>query len=270
MMDQTAFLTVDFGKIASGLIEENVIETLYSLQKITFDPENIGAEAKRKHIFRNVLAQLDGLYAAPSEAFVRMLLQGAGMSHLRQKLLDEYTPLVQDAFREFINQHILQRLSLGTASKETPATAEKAPVPIEPVLDSKIETTEQELALFAYVKQKLAFLVSDKILYDEITHIDYRDYQAKFVIFYRKERKGAFSISRKWRTEPCASFSPTGSNLTRSHSRKSTNRCSIYSSSELPRKVQSSPKLSHRGGDSRPLLIGGMVITTVSLHIIMI
>ena len=56
--------------------------------------------------------------------------------------------------------------------------------------EDKIVTTDTELAVFAYAKQRLAFLVRDEALFQEIDHLGYRDYQGKFVVFYRRERKG--------------------------------------------------------------------------------
>jgi hypothetical protein len=40
------------------------------------------------------------------------------------------------------------------------------------------------------VQQRLAFLVRDDVLYGEIGNIGFRDYQGKFVVYYKKERKG--------------------------------------------------------------------------------
>ncbi len=46
MMDQNEFLSVDLREVAKGKIEDSVEVGLKSLQKNTFDPENIGTEAK--------------------------------------------------------------------------------------------------------------------------------------------------------------------------------------------------------------------------------
>ena len=58
MMDMTAFLMLDLREAAKGKIENSVDEGLRSLQKSKFDPENIGAEAKRKLIFQNLVQQI--------------------------------------------------------------------------------------------------------------------------------------------------------------------------------------------------------------------
>lgn len=193
MMDQTAFLTVDLRQAAKGKVEEAALDGLRGLRKATFDPENIGAEAKRKLIFRNMLQQINVLAESPSESFTRLLLQNAGLSHVRSKALVDYQDLVRGAFSEFINLHILRRLDLPAKEHDRPAIVPDV-APAEPASPAKLEektaTTEMEMAVFAYVKQRLAFLVRDEALFREIDHLGFRDYQGKFVVFYRRERKG--------------------------------------------------------------------------------
>ncbi len=106
MMDGNAFLSLDLREVAKGKIENSVEEGLKSLQKSSFDPENIGAEAKRKLIFQNLVQQIAKLAEEPSEAFVRMLMTNAGLSHIRSKALTEYIDLTRSAFREFVSLRI--------------------------------------------------------------------------------------------------------------------------------------------------------------------
>src|SRR5271168_1305105 len=129
MMDQTAFLALDLREVAKGKIEDSVEEGLRSLQKSNFDPENIGAEAKRKLIFQNVIQQIAKLDEEPTEPFVRMLLQTAGLSHVRTKALTEFRDITRSAFREFVNLRILQRLDIPAKDKEL----EKSTTPLESV-----------------------------------------------------------------------------------------------------------------------------------------
>jgi hypothetical protein len=193
MMDQTAFLTVNLRQVAKGKIEESVLDGLRGLQKAAFDPENIGAEAKRKLVFQNMVQQINALAEAPSESFARLLLQNAGLSHVRSKALAEYQEIIRGAFSEFINLRILRRLDLPSKESERSVLVQE-PIAVEPVLpvkaEDKIVTTELELEVFARIKQRLAFLVRDEALFREIEHLGFRDYQGKFVVFYRRERKG--------------------------------------------------------------------------------
>ncbi len=193
MMDNNAFLSLDLRDIAKGKIENSIEEGLKGLQKSSFDPENIGAEAKRKLIFQNLVQQIAKLAEEPSEAFVRLLLTNAGLSHIRTKALTEYIELTRSAFREYVSLRILQRLDLPTRGME----GEKAVLTTEIITsetpsktDDGLVTTAGELEVFHYAKRRLSFLVKEDHLFDEIENIEYRDYKGKFVVFYKKERSG--------------------------------------------------------------------------------
>ena len=193
LMDETPFLSIDLEDIAKGKISDSTLDALLALSKASFDPENIGAEAKRKHIFNSLLSQIGQLAQVPTESFCRMLLQNAGVTHVRQKTLDEYKSVVQRAFHEFTNQNILQRLALPKSEPEegvSPPTNLESGTITRDTANSKAITTETELAVFRWVQQRLAYLVRDDVLYEEIRNIKFRDYNGKFVIYYKKERKG--------------------------------------------------------------------------------
>lgn len=193
MMDQTAFLSIDLREVAKGKIEDSVEEGLKSLQKSNFDPENIGAEAKRKLIFQNVIQQIAKLAEDPSEPFVRMLLQNAGLSHVRTKALSEFREITRSAFREFVNLRILQRLDIPAKDKELEKSISPVESPAaEPPAKSEdsIQPTSLELHVYNYTKRRLAFLVKDNNMFDEIDSIDFRKYKGKFVVFYKRERAG--------------------------------------------------------------------------------
>lgn len=189
MMDQSAFLSLNLRDIAKGKIEDSIDEGLKSLQKGNFDPDNIGAEAKRKLVFQNIVRQIAKFAEEPSEAFVRLLLQNAGLSHIRTKALAEYSEITRSAFREYVNLRILQRLDLPATDKPVLLLEpQSSHVEIKP--DDGIITTETELEVFSYVKRRLSFLIKDESLFEEIGKLEYRDYKGKFVVFYKKERAG--------------------------------------------------------------------------------
>jgi hypothetical protein len=192
MMDANAFLSLDLREVAKGKIEDSVEEGLRSLEKVNFDPENIGAEAKRKLIFQNVIHQIAKLAEEPSEPFVRMLLQNAGLSHVRTKALSEFRDITRSAFREFVNLRILQRLDIPAKDKELEKSIAPDPVPHEssPKVDDNLTPSPLELQVFQYIKRRLAYLVEDDTLFDEIEKIEDRKYKGKLVVFHRRERAG--------------------------------------------------------------------------------
>ena len=98
--------------------------------------------------------------------------------------------MVRAAFREFTNFRILQRLDLPQKDVEK---AEKVSQSIaqdgaESASQSQLKTilTDTELNVFSYVKRRLAFLIKEESVFREIDDIEYRDYQGKFVVFYRE------------------------------------------------------------------------------------
>ncbi|CEF54633.1 type I restriction endonuclease [Acetobacter ghanensis] len=193
MMDSNAFLSFDLHDIAKGKIEDSVVDGLKSLQKSNFDPENIGAEAKRKLIFQNLVQQIEELAKEPTDAFVRLLLQGIGLSNIRSKAMADYTVLTKSAFGEFINLRILQRLDLPAKDKEPekPLVATDAvKSDADPNKDPEIIPSEIEIEVFEYTKKRLAFLSDTDELFAALDAIEFKDYKGKFVVFYGKERAG--------------------------------------------------------------------------------
>jgi hypothetical protein len=192
MMDQTAFLALDLREVAKGKIEDSVEEGLKSLQKTNFKPDNIGAEAKRKLIFQNVIQQIAKLVEEPSEPFVRMLIQNAGLSHVRTKALSEYREITRNAFREFVNLRILHRLDIPAKDNALEKSLIPDPQGLEVVAksDDPLVPSELELEVFQYVTRRLSFLVKDEALFNEIDKIEFRKYKGKFVVFHKRERAG--------------------------------------------------------------------------------
>ncbi|MEP9378862.1 hypothetical protein ABLE91_19250 [Aquabacter sp. CN5-332] len=193
MMDENPFLRFDMKDLAKGQAEDSAVEGLFSLGKAAFDPENIGAEAKRKHVYNSVINQITALAEEPSDAFIRDLLSAAGFQRVSQKAVEEYRPTVKAAFRDFISRRILQRLDLPQMEIAARAPETVTPLPTSTSsapLDERVQTTETELRVFAWVKQRLAFLVREDALFKEIEHIAYQDFQGSFVVYYKRLRAG--------------------------------------------------------------------------------
>ena len=57
-------------------------------------------------------------------------------------------------------------------------------------IEQKIVTTKNEISVFEYTKQKIAFLIKDEDAFSKISDINYKDYQGKFVVYYNKVQKG--------------------------------------------------------------------------------
>ncbi|MBO6037796.1 MAG: type I restriction enzyme HsdR N-terminal domain-containing protein [Acetobacter sp.] len=141
MMDSKAFFSFNLYDVAKGKIEESTLNGIMSLQKSSFDPDNIGAEAKRNLIFQSLVQQIEELSQNPSEPFVRLLLQGAGLTHGRKAIV-EYTSLTKEAFSTFINLKILQKLDLPQKVQDKMQDIEKPTAPEK--IPEKIEVSDPE------------------------------------------------------------------------------------------------------------------------------
>lgn len=192
MMDEKAFLTVNLRDIANGRLDESVADGLKSLQKGQFDPENIGAEAKRKLVFQKFLLEITSLAEKPSESFTRMLLKAVNIQHVRDKSLPEYQDLVGTAFREFVNVKILQRLEL---TKATPPAVQvqidTAPSISEQTKETKADVlSDLELEVLTFVRRRISYLSNDEALFEAAQRIEYSNYKGKLVVFFGRERRG--------------------------------------------------------------------------------
>lgn len=192
IMDDNAFLSIDLKDTAKGKSEDSAVKGLQSLRKEQFDPVNIGAEAKRKLVFQNFVQQISALSSVPSESFTRLLLGGAGLKHVRSASLPDYQTLVKEAFSEFVNMRILERLDLPKPTPIVPQTpiTEVHSISEPQKTDPSIITTETELEVFDFTLRRLAFLANDEKMFNEIEKISYKDYRGKFVVYYDKVNKG--------------------------------------------------------------------------------
>ena len=69
------------------------------------------------------------------------------------------------------------------------------PSPVHSIQQSDIVTTEEEICIYNYAKQRLAFLIDTDELYQGLNKVEWRDYKTTFVVFYKKERSGKlFSV----------------------------------------------------------------------------
>jgi predicted type IV restriction endonuclease len=190
MMDSKPFLTFSLFDVKDGKVDDTALAALQALGKEAFEPENIGAEARKKHLANSVLHFLRDNYRSPSEEFTKIVLSGAGIGRFSSKKMEEYRRIVKDSMVSFINEEIIHRLEITERKREEKAEPQPTAMAMEVAADDGIITTQEELAFFDFVKRRLAFLVNDEALYSEIEKVDHRDYRGKFVIFYSRERKG--------------------------------------------------------------------------------
>lgn len=202
MMDNEPFVTIDLAEVARERVTDQGLDALQKLRKGTFDPADVGADAKRRIYVARYVEALESNFRFPTEAFQRAMMDLATVEGRRTaKLVEEHAPLIQAAFEAFIDKKILERVGFASrqdivkvqqaAPQMTPAEhAEPASEVQQPTVGDGIITTETEMAIFDHVRSRLAFLVRDETMFRKVQQLQYVDKKTTFIIFYGQERKG--------------------------------------------------------------------------------
>jgi len=201
MMDDEPFAIVDLNRVAQEQVSETELDALLRLRKGTFDPANVGADARRKIYLGSYVEVLGRNFAEPDERFVKTLLDLANIDGRRTtRMVEEHTPIVRDAAQALLDRLILARV--GFADRKDlvkvppeatvqPSAPAEAPPSESPGEESGIVTTQAELEVYDYVRLRLPFLIAgDEELYHRLQHLRPVDYKTVFSVYYRQERKG--------------------------------------------------------------------------------
>jgi len=221
MMDDEPYVTIDLTAIASGDIDENSLDALSRLRKGTFDPQNVGAEAKRKIFITRYLEVLDQLLKDPTEDFTRFLLDAAKVEGRRTaRLVEEHRPIVRDTVSLLVDKIILDRVGFAQredlvkvsgAGVQPPSPSPESVPPAEEAEGDGIITTETEMRVFQHTLTRLSFLLEDDAHYRELAHLEWRDFKTTFVVFYKQARRGRlFTFREGPNGELRFEFSPNG------------------------------------------------------------
>jgi hypothetical protein len=164
MMDDTAFLKINFTEMdAVGTIEENLLRAVAAIRKDRFNPENVGAEAKRKLLIESIVRTLKTFKEAPSNEFVHFLLSHGDTGNLMglkvtKKVIEKHRQDVREAVETFVAQEVLARFdyapkdvvkaTIDRPEPQIPKRAAAAPVkpgemPPKPVITSAANKSYQ-------------------------------------------------------------------------------------------------------------------------------
>ena len=200
LMDNEPFAVVDLAQVAQEQIADDAFDALLKLRRETFDPEDIGADARRKIFISAYVDTLDNVFRDPDERFVRTLMDMAGIEGRRMpRLLEEHTLYIREAMNTFFDKKLLERVGFADRDDivKVPPPAEAQPTP--PGQESEqpksvgadIVTTEAEVEVYEYVKHRLPFLIArDEDLFRKLDHIYFTDFRGTFAISYKQDRKG--------------------------------------------------------------------------------
>lgn len=202
MMDDEPFALIDLNQVAQEQVGETELDALMRLRKGTFDPANVGADARRKIYLGTYVDVLGRTFSNPDERFVKTMLDMANIEGRRTtRMLEEHTPIIRDAAQALLDRLILARVGfadrkdLVKVPAEAPiptAVATEAPAAPAPAAEeSGVVTTETELEVYEYVRHRPPFLIAgDEELFQRLRHLQPIDYKTVFSIYYKQERKG--------------------------------------------------------------------------------
>ena len=210
MMDEAAFLRLDLVEVArDGSIDDNTLGGIAAVRSGHFNPEDVGAEAKKKLLFESIVETIKKFKVDPSDEFIRFIISnsevGGKISKVTQKIVDLNRDIVRAAMEAFVAQEALARF--GYAPKDVvrahperqdpvvPAAAAPAP---EPEVEG-FSPSEAEISALTYAKNRLFFLVRNDVLFQEVQKLTFKKTKTSFRVYYGRPNSGSLLDYREHR-----------------------------------------------------------------------
>lgn len=162
VMDDRHFLEFDLREVKESLVEE-----LKKFTKAAFDVDLILSTATQLKYTSQIRRIMAKQLKEPDDDFVRFFASQVYSGPLRQSVREQFREITQQAFKQFINEQINDRLKTALAD-EQPVAARVEELPdvevVEEATDdgAKVETTKEELEAFFIVKSILREVVDAK------------------------------------------------------------------------------------------------------------
>ncbi len=149
-LDERPFMVIDLDDI-----DETLIHELKKLTKEAFDLETALSSAHDLRYNRQLKAVFKACALKPTDSFVEYCVREVFAGRLTQNIKDQFMPIVERAFNEFISESVDNRLksALNTSPK-------KEEIEIEEIEAPKIITTKEELQALYLLKALLKDMVS--------------------------------------------------------------------------------------------------------------
>jgi predicted type IV restriction endonuclease len=188
MMDEAAFLRLDLAEVAKdGAIDDNTLEGVAKIRGGLFNPEDVGAEAKRKLLFESIVDTVKKFKSEPSDDFIRFILGrstvGGKITKVTQKIVDANRDVVRSAMEAFVAQEALARFGYAPKDlvrtppeRQEPASVAAPAVAPEPEL-KEFSPSEGEMNALNYAKNRLFYLVRAEALFQEVQKITFKKNQ---------------------------------------------------------------------------------------------
>lgn len=150
-MDTKAFLEFNLFEIQESLVPE-----LKKLTKSNFDQNAIIEAASELKYTREIKRILAEQLTNPSDELVRLFISEVYSGRVTQPVKDQFKPIVQKAFRQFVNEQISERLKSAlerdTAEVEAAVVSPQSNGDADSQRSAEIDTTEDEREGYHIVK----------------------------------------------------------------------------------------------------------------------
>ncbi|WP_299444092.1 type I restriction endonuclease [uncultured Aquimarina sp.] len=164
IMDEKPFLEFDIAHL-----KENTIPEIAKFHKSNFDVDKIVDNASSLKYTKEIKKLISQKLQEPSYDFVRLFANQVYSGRLTERVMEEFTELVQKAFNQTISEKVNDRLN-SALNKEAEKQHEEITEIDEEV--SKVVTTEEELEGFRIV----VAILRRKISIERIVHRDTQSY----------------------------------------------------------------------------------------------
>lgn len=162
-MDEKPFLEFDIATLKDSAVNE-----IAKFHKSNFDINKILDNASSLKYIKEIRKQIDIEIEKPSTEFVRLFTSKVYNGRLTEKVMEEFTELVQKAFGQLIGEKINERLHFAL-NKEV-IIQEKDQ--IEEPESNRVQTTEEELEAYRIV----VAILRRKVPTHRIVHRDTQSY----------------------------------------------------------------------------------------------
>ncbi|RZK59195.1 MAG: restriction endonuclease [Pedobacter sp.] len=147
-MDEKPFFEFNIAEIKDAQIEE-----LKKFHKSYFDVENISNTASDLKYTNELKALITSELRAPSPIFVKHFANQVYQGKLTEKILAQFSELVQRSSNQVLNDAITDRLKTALGTEEANSNDKEIKTTAEPIMaEDKISTTSEELDAFHIVK----------------------------------------------------------------------------------------------------------------------
>ncbi len=155
VMDRQPFLTVDLLKF-----DKKALPALQKMCKTSWDPDSVIASANRLKNLATIKAQIKKDALEPDEEVIKHFTRPCHDGWITKSVIDQFRPLVVQAFRDFVNDCIADRLADTEDKTDIAPAPEPGPEPEpEPVIKDGIVTHDSEVQGYVTVKALLRGVV---------------------------------------------------------------------------------------------------------------